>query len=340
MKKSQKFLLAFGLMIVFTMPLLAGCGSNQTSTTTTENTTTTTTAAATTTTTVDTTASASQVNDEATFVQKISSDNSDYMVIVNKDLTFTNDLIVKSGVKSDTPNRSIAPAQEDADHNITARYTITVPNLVFSGLNEKVEYGIITGDVYVQADGFSLKDATINGNLYFATDALKNAFVQDATTTISGTIGVKTYTPDVDAAASASQVNDEATFVQKISSDNTDYMVIVNKDLTFINDLIVESGVKSDAPNRSIAPAQEDADHNITARYTITVPNLVFSGQNEKVEYGIITGDVYVQDTGFTLKDATINGNLYFATDALKNAFVQDATTTISGTIGVKTYTN
>jgi DUF4097 and DUF4098 domain-containing protein YvlB len=66
---------------------------------------------------------------------------------------------------------------------------------------------------------------------------------------------------------------------------------------------------------------------------------LVFKGENGKIEYGIVKGDVYVQAKGFTIKDATINGNLYFASDDLKNAFKQDATTKISGTIAVKAYT-
>lgn len=151
-------------------------------------------------------------------------------------------------------------------------------------------------------------------------------------------------TQKTDTVASASQINDEAAFEKAISKDNTNFMIIVNKDLTFTKDLLVDSGVKKgtdgkDAPNRSIAPAAEDSNQKITSRYTITVPNLVFNGENGKIEYGIVKGDVYVQAAGFTLKDATINGNLYFANDDLKNAFKPDATTKVTGTIGVKAYT-
>jgi lipoprotein-anchoring transpeptidase ErfK/SrfK len=190
----NKKIMALGFSMVLGVSILSGCSSKAPAATPTTAPATTTAPAP-----ADTVTSASQVNDEATFEQKISKDNTDYMVIVNKDLTFTNDLTVVSGVKKDkdgkdAPNRSIAPAAEDANQTITARYTITVPNLVMSGENEKIEYGIISGDVYVQAAGFTLKDATINGNLYFATDDLKNAFKQDATTKITGTIGVKTYT--------------------------------------------------------------------------------------------------------------------------------------------------
>jgi hypothetical protein len=155
----------------------------------------------------------------------------------------------------------------------------------------------------------------------------------------------KTDATKADAVTGASQINDEVAFEKAISKDNSNYMVIVNKNLTFTKDLIVEDGIKkgtngaADAPNRSIAPAAETKDNKITDRYTVTVPNLVFKGENGKIEYGILKGDVYVQAKGFILKDATIDGNLYFANDDLKNAFKQDATSKITGQIAVKAYT-
>jgi hypothetical protein len=71
-----------------------------------------------------------------------------------------------------------------------------------------------------------------------------------------------------DAVSGASRVNDEATFEKKISKDNSNYMVIVEKDLTFTKDLTVESGVKKgtdgkEAPNRSIAPATLTSDNKV-----------------------------------------------------------------------------
>lgn len=195
----KKKLMLLTLTIVVTVSVLAGCSSKVPTQDSTAATTQATTAATTAPAKTDIVASASQINDETAFEKALTKDNTNYMIIVNKDMTFTKDLTVESGVKKgtdgkDAPNRSIAPATEDANQKITNRYTITVPNLVFSGENEKVEYGIVKGDVYVQAAGFTLKDATIDGNLYFASDDLKNAFKQDATTKITGTIAVKTYT--------------------------------------------------------------------------------------------------------------------------------------------------
>ena len=147
-----------------------------------------------------------------------------------------------------------------------------------------------------------------------------------------------------DAVTGASQVNDEATFKEKISKDNTNFMIIVNKDLTFTEDLIVESGIKKDkegkeAPNRAIAPAAEDASMKISARYTLTVPNLVFAGENGKFENGTLKGNIYVQTKGFILQDATVDGNIYFATQELMDAFKLDETSKVTGTVEVKAYT-
>lgn len=197
--KSKLMLLS--LSMVLSVSLLAGCASKTPTTTTnsSKSTTADSTKSADSSAKTDAVTGASQVNDEAAFEQKISKDNSEYMVIVNKDLTFTKDLTVESGTKKGTdgkeaPNRSIAPAHETADNKVDKRYTITVPSLVFNGENGKVEYGAVKGDVYVQAKGFTLKDATIDGNLYFANDDLKNAFKQDATTKITGQVAVKAYT--------------------------------------------------------------------------------------------------------------------------------------------------
>jgi hypothetical protein len=147
-----------------------------------------------------------------------------------------------------------------------------------------------------------------------------------------------------DVVTGPSQVSDEATFKEKISKDNTNFMIIVNKDLTFTEDLIVESGIKKDkegkeAPNRAIAPAAEDASLKITERYTLTVPNLVFAGENGKFENGTLKGNIYVQTTEFILQDATVDGNIYFATQELMDAFKIDETSKVTGNVEVKAYT-
>lgn len=146
--------------------------------------------------------------------------------------------------------------------------------------------------------------------------------------------------PDV--VSSASQAPDEATFEQKISKDGN-FIIITSKDLTFIKDLTVDgtftkkNAEGKEVPTRSLALAQYGKDNSVI-RYTLTVPNIVINSENTLLEYGTIKGDVYVQVPGFKTKDATIDGNLFFKTKELMDAFKADETTKITGKVEVKEY--
>lgn len=191
-------LLALTLSVALGVTLLAGCSSKAPASS--SNTTSTTTSAAKTDDKkADAATGASQATDEASFEQKIGKDGN-YIIITNKDLTFTKDLTVdgtftkKGKDGKEVVSRSLAFAAESADKKITNRYTVTVPRIVINSENTLLEYGIIKGDVYVQAKGFKTKDATINGNLYFANQDLMNAFKADNLTKINGKVEVKAYT--------------------------------------------------------------------------------------------------------------------------------------------------
>lgn len=139
--------------------------------------------------------------------------------------------------------------------------------------------------------------------------------------------------PDV--VSGASQAPDEATFKERISKDGN-FIIITSKDLTFTEDLIVDGTFEK----RSLAFAAYSADGKaIENRYTVTAPSIVINSENTLLEYGIIKGDVYVQSPGFRTKDATIDGNLYFATEELKNAFSIDESSKVTGQIEVCAYT-
>ncbi|MFL0245764.1 hypothetical protein [Candidatus Clostridium stratigraminis] len=147
----------------------------------------------------DTVTGASMATDEASFEQKIGKDGN-YIVLTNKDLTFTKDLTVdgkftkKDANGNEVVSRSLAFATTGADKKVDKRFTVTVPKLVINSENTLLEDGIVKGDIYVQAKGFKTKDTTINGNLYFATEELKNAFKADSLTKITGKVEVKAYT--------------------------------------------------------------------------------------------------------------------------------------------------
>jgi hypothetical protein len=191
--KSKLMLLS--LSMVVGVSLLAGCANKAAAPAATTTPAATTAAPAKT----DTVTGASQANDEATFEQKIGKDGN-YIIITSKDLTFTKDLTVdgtftkKDATGKEVASRSLAFATTGADKKVDKRFTVTVPRIVINSENTLLEDGILKGDVYVQAKGFTTKDTTIDGNLYFATEELKNAFKVDSLTKITGKVEVKAYT--------------------------------------------------------------------------------------------------------------------------------------------------
>ena len=48
--------------------------------------------------------------------------------------------------------------------------------MIIRSPNTNIKGGVIKGDVYVEAEGFTLSDATIEGNLYFSNEEDKTTF--------------------------------------------------------------------------------------------------------------------------------------------------------------------
>ncbi|AHV97926.1 polymer-forming cytoskeletal protein [Paenibacillus sabinae] len=124
--------------------------------------------------------------------------------------------------------------------------------------------------------------------------------------------------PAADATTTASIVNQADAFKAAVS-ENGNWIIAILNDLTVDGEVVVagEFHDKGDAAKdiyRKIALYSQDADHNITASYTLTVPKFTVKSENLKVQGGTIKGDVYVQANGFTLdKTATVDGNIYYA---------------------------
>lgn len=193
--KSKSLLLS--LSVAAGVTLLSGCGSQAAAPAAANTASTTTITAAK----ADAATGASQATDNASFEKGISKDGN-YIVIPNKDLTFTKDLTVdgtftKKDAKTgkDVVDRSLALGTRLPNSKTTdKRFTLTVPNLIINSPNTDIEVGTVKGDVYVQAPGFNTEDATIDGNLYFATQALKDAYKADPKTKVTGQVAVKAYT--------------------------------------------------------------------------------------------------------------------------------------------------
>ncbi|WP_232229168.1 polymer-forming cytoskeletal protein [Paenibacillus zanthoxyli] len=126
-----------------------------------------------------------------------------------------------------------------------------------------------------------------------------------------------------DAKTTASIVNVADAFNKAVSPEGTWIIAILN-DLTIDQEVVVDGefhdkGAADGKIYRKIALYAQDADHNITANYTLTAPKVTVKSENLRVQGGTIKGDVYVEAKGFNLHEtATVDGNLYFASEDVK----------------------
>ncbi|SHE59878.1 hypothetical protein [Alkalibacter saccharofermentans] len=145
---------------------------------------------------------------------------------------------------------------------------------------------------------------------------------------------------DNDAVTAASLVEDAEVFEASIGSEGTWIVAILN-DITSENELVIEGEFynRDDASTelyRKIALYAQDADRNVTDRYTLVAPKLTVISPNTRIQSGTFVGDVYAESEGFTLTDATIEGNLYFATQEIMDSFVNEESE-VTGEILVET---
>ncbi|WP_379161723.1 hypothetical protein [Paenibacillus sp. sgz5001063] len=127
----------------------------------------------------------------------------------------------------------------------------------------------------------------------------------------NGTASTATAAPD--AVTSASVVDNGEDFKKAISKDGT-WIAATLKDLTFTEALVVDGQfINKDKPARKIALYTQDADHNITNSFTLTAPKITIKSENARIQGGTFVGDVYVEANGFSVVNATIEGNVYFS---------------------------
>lgn len=147
-----------------------------------------------------------------------------------------------------------------------------------------------------------------------------------------------------DVVTTASLVNEADALVNALSKDGT-WIVCTLSDVSTDKELVMEGDFhnKNDAAEdlyRKLGLYAQDADHKVTARYTLTAPKLTIKSPNAKIQGGTFKGDVYVEANGFTVQDATIDGNVYFASQEYKDSFVlpteEGKVGTVTGTMEVK----
>ena len=156
---------------------------------------------------------------------------------------------------------------------------------------------------------------------------------------------VETPAPEVkpDVVTTASIVDNAAAFEKAISKDGT-WIIAIIKDLTIDKDIILDgdflNGKKDDAgkdiTQRKVALYAQDAERNITARYTLTAPSLTINSAEASIQHGTFKGDLYVTALNFKLIDATVDGNVYFTTEEAKATFLADDKSSVTGVQEIK----
>jgi len=156
----------------------------------------------------------------------------------------------------------------------------------------------------------------------------------------ASTSGSPAASPDTspDIVTTASIVNSESAFLNAIGKNGTWIICLLN-DLTTDKELVLEgeftNGKKDesgkDIIQRKIALYTQDANRNITNRFTLTAPKLTIRSPQASIQHGTFKGDLYVETTDFKLVDTTVDGNIYFASDAAKSGFDMDAESKVTG---------
>ncbi|KPG68495.1 MULTISPECIES: polymer-forming cytoskeletal protein [unclassified Enterococcus] len=179
MKKTKITLLAATLLMGGS--LLAACSSDSdTSASSSADTT----ASTATTESTDDVVSTASVSDQTSVIEKALSADGNWIVAVTDDMTFDADVTVDGefhdkGDDASDIYRKFALYSQDDDRNVTAEYTVTVPKLVVNSENFNIVHGVIKGDIEVNANGFVLNGAKVEGNVTFTSQEFQDSATLD-----------------------------------------------------------------------------------------------------------------------------------------------------------------
>ena len=320
---------------------------------------------------VDAVATASIVSkgDAAAFEKAIAKDGK-WIICSLGDITTTKELVLdgkflngkKDAKGVDVVQRKIGlytQAKQDGKNTVIDKFTLTAPkltitspearlqstnfvgDLVVASRNFLLTDASVKGDVYVHSTEFSLAaNSKIEGNVYFDNLEAQKTFKIEAGSSVTGKQELAKTQKTVDSVASASLVETAEAFEKAISADGT-WIICPLKDLVSTKDLVVEGkffNTKTPPVEaRKIGLYWHDDDNYTTAKFTLKAPSLTIKSAKTTIQKGTFIGDLYIAAEGVTLKETKIIGNVYFATQALKDAFVLDSLSSISGVQAVKT---
>ncbi|OTN75622.1 hypothetical protein A5886_000697 [Enterococcus sp. 8G7_MSG3316] len=179
MKKTKITLLAATLLMGGS--LLAACSSDSDTSASSSSETAASTA---TTESTDDVVSTASISDQTSVIETALSADGNWIVAVTDDMTFDADVTVDGefhdkGDDASDIYRKFALYSQDEDRNVTAEYTVTVPKLVVNSENFNIVHGVIKGDIEVNANGFVLNGAKVEGNVTFTSQEFQDSATLD-----------------------------------------------------------------------------------------------------------------------------------------------------------------
>lgn len=140
---------------------------------------------------VDVVTSASLVVDANALVKGLSADGT-WIVAAYNNMAIANEILVDGEfIHRDAVARKLALYTQDEERNITASFTVSAPKMTVKSENFRIQGGTFKGDVVVEANGFNLVAAQIDGNLYFTSQEAMDTFVISDDSSVTGETAVQ-----------------------------------------------------------------------------------------------------------------------------------------------------
>lgn len=116
---------------------------------------------------------------------------------------------------------------------------------------------------------------------------------------------------------STASVSSDPAVLETALSDEGNWIVAATSDVTFDSDVKVagefhNKGDDTQDIYRKFALYSQDDERNVTAEYTITVPQLIVESEGFNIVHGTVDGDILVKANNFVLDGATVTGNVTF----------------------------
>lgn len=139
----------------------------------------------------------------------------------------------------------------------------------------------------------------------------------------------KTDSSSTTEAVSSASVSDKPDVLKKALASDGKWIVAATADVTFDEDVTVsgefhDKGESSGDIYRKLALYSQDDDYNVTAEYTLTVPELVVESENFNIVHGTIKGDIVVKANGFVLDGTKVDGKVTFDKEEYKTSATLD----------------